>query len=271
MRLNDATYYVDSGLPVPDDIRKMRETYRCLAELAAEPAPEPPPTPEQAHVRMVAATVAAAGKGLAKLPDVSLILKAAAAEDAHGDAVERARLQAEVLKAAQSQAAQDLVDAITGDGVAIITALAGHLEQMMAELRTDVAPKVRHLTTVDALRAGDDVRAAYTRSEEIVAEYVALRRTHVAITDALGCRFDTPPRFLVFRNGPDLWPTSQQRDRVTTPPWPEGDSRAFLFWCVDTPGAELWCPTPAERDARWLEAFPDSHAAKTAGIAAGRF
>lgn len=247
MKPIDVDLILDCGLPMPDDVHAAALAARALAKLRVpDPAPSPP-DPGTVEAQVVAACVASAEKGSAKLPDAAKLAAAAAAveewqkgEWTHAD-------QVRLLKAAAAEARANVDDLLGERHPQIIGGLATELDALVVEVR-DIVPKVRGLTVGAALRASDDVKTAFGRFEDLTGRYSAIRRVQALASDAAGgAMLDESHYFTTFRNLPTLYKSSYSRMHAA-PPWPTGDLRDFLTWCADNPDHVLWCPTPAQRD-----------------------
>lgn len=251
MRTADLFDLLDSGLPLPDEVRRLGDAARALAGLSVPPLPAKPPDQRAMAAQVVSDAVIAAEKGKPALPDVARLAEAEAAVKAWETDVLALRRQGELLKAARGEAIANLRDTLAESATEVIGGLAVELDELMVELRS-LAPLVRGLTVVSALKAPKDVRSAWARIDELTVRYSSIRSAQIGITDLVGVRHDTPGYFTLFRNLPDVWP-GYAKPAYAAPPWPTTDTRSFLLWVADHPDFEVWCPTPAQRDARWLE------------------
>lgn len=259
MKLAHLDALLDSGLPLPDAVRASAVAARAVAALAVPPSAPRPPDVRTVHAEVVTACVVAAERGKAKLPDAARLRDAVkAGED--WNAEEAIRLeQRRLLVAAQTEALTNAGEVLGEHHAAVIATASDALDEVMVEAR-EVVPLVRGFTMSTALRAGDEIRQGWVRLDELCARYSSIRTVQHLATDAAGgCRLDTGNYFGQFRNMPALYPNTYSRMHAT-PPWP-ADLRDFIVWCVEHPDHELWCPTPAERDAE----FERQIGQKTAG------
>jgi len=243
----DINILLDSDLPLPDEVRDAAVAATALAALKAPP-PEPAPTdPRAVRAELISDCVHAASIGKPSLPDVTKLTAATEAAAKWREADQARRQQIELLKAAQAEARADVDEILAERHAETIHALAAELDKLMDEAR-EIVPKIRGLSVGAALVATDDVREAFTRFEYLAGRYSAIRLLQSLASGAAGgARHDVDGYFTVFKNMPALYPNSYTRMHAQ-PPWP-ADVRDFLIWCIDNPDHELWCPTPAERDA----------------------
>lgn len=248
MKVTDVEVLLESGLPLPKDVTAAAAAAALLQSLTVPAAVPKPTEPRQVQGEVVNATVVAAGKGRALLPDAQRVAEARKALEAWQEAEEVRRDQQRLLAAAQTEARAVLAAVLAEEHEPVIRVLAVELDGLLEEVRT-LAPLVRGFTPGSALRASEEVRSAWTRFDELAGRYSAIRKVQqLASVAAGGTRLDEEGIFVTFRNMPVLHPDNYVR-MYAAPPWPTGDVRAFLLWCVDNPDYVLWCPTPAERDA----------------------
>lgn len=249
--------YLDSDLPCPvDDLHELAATYRHLLALEPGPMPTPPPTRQDAIRAATRATIAAAGKPKTTGPDMAAYDEQVTAAAAHGPALDRHRASVEVLNAALAVTEQDINDVLVDHASAVLGALQTHLDAMLDELRTTVAPKVANLSVVAALRAGDDVAAAFHRFEQMTADYGTMRGVQQIVAPVTRDGRDWRGEFNEFRNVASFYTPSRTVGIESNPPWPTDDTGAFLLWVAAHPEVELWLPTAAQRDEAHAAAYP---------------
>lgn len=250
MKQIDVDLLLDCGLPLPDEVRAAARAAKALTALDVPAAAPAPPHPESLQAGLVTDCVVAAEKGRAKLPDAAKLAAAAEALEVWQKAEHVRQDQDRLLRAARAEARSNVADLLGEHHRTVIGGLASELDALMDEVR-QIVPKVRGLTVGAALRASDDVKTAFTRFEDLAGRYSAIRRVQSLASGAAGgAQLDENNYLGTFRNLPTLYKGTYQKMHAA-PPWPTGDLRDFLTWCVDNPDHELWCPTPAQRDAEY--------------------
>ena len=181
--------------------------------------------------------------------DLNTAAAATAARYAHERAVE-------VIERRIVKAIRENVDAI----------ITEHFAPLVAEI---VDQAQRHIATlgdygVDAealLSAPTKVRAARKDLSEIAESYAAIRSAFNVLPVEDDIKLDHSGEFAEASNMPAVWTPSAQFGANPEPPWP-ADALGRLHWLL-THGAQLWCPTAAERDAAFAGVYPNSRATQT--------
>lgn len=233
----------DGHLTLPARIAGLRKAAeRLRLEQAALPG-----IPEDPRPALLASYVDAAGNDQ-ELP----ALDALPAREA---ALRELKMRAQVLADAATLAEDQLAGALSQGAEQIATE---HLGPAVAELweqaTVAVAAYPDGATLSDVVRSGGrKAQEAWLRVEELATKYDTLRSAYSRL--ALGeAEVDGDGEFLELRNRNELWSESRSTNLTgrPTPPWPEADRRARLEWLARH-GAQPWCPTPDQRDARWRE------------------
>jgi hypothetical protein len=226
---------------LPADVRRARNAHAYLIDARVELGR--PTNYLGALDTLIADVVDAAADGR-PLPDVAAIQQAAKAET---QAIEDRR---GVINQAIDHASELLDMAIRDNASRIITEhLRPHHDQIVAELTQAVAVIAKYPTVLDAFKATARDQKLYASALELRAQYRAVRAAWEAVS-RVGppVEHDISGEFAMVRNVNEVW--TEGRAQNVGRPWPDGD--AGLDWLV-THGAQLWLPTAAERDARWLE------------------
>jgi hypothetical protein len=177
-------------------------------------------------------------------------------------AAEQDRRTRDLYGNALSQATEglenQLEDAIVGTADDIVTE---HLRPALDEVMTEAVELVRILAPYGMaheglLQAPEEARQARVRFDFVVGRYRVLRDAQVE----LGALRDQPQReggrYFEVRNRDTV--AAGYRPGVV--PWPTDDTLAKLVWFI-TNGAEVWMPTPAEREAAAVAADEAAKAA----------
>ena len=169
-----------------------------------------------------------------------------------------------IVHKAYERAQRNLDDAITTHADTIIREhLAPAIASTIADLRT-AAATYRHHGNSDRemLNAPKPAREAWLTSDHLVTAYTVLRATRTHLLRAVGASAGNDARGLFgeVRNTEEVWPAIVSPAGVfytgQPAPWDHPDPRTRLVNLLDL-GAELWCPTHAEQEARWAEVFGD--------------
>ena len=239
---------LQSGMTLPTEVERWARAVIALHDL--EPPADIPEPKKPGHLRdeELARCVEAAFKGKPRLPDASFVAAAEEAVLAHRKAIAEAREQGELLKAARRQGMSKFLGVVAEHLDEIGRPLGEWMDKLVSEAR-EAAPLVRGLTIEAALTAGEDVRTAYRRLDELAVEYLVMRRVQSLLDAAQPAIVDTHGYFSIFRNLPAIV-TEHTSTMVVlaNPPWPTDDPREFIVWAVQHPVLELWAPTPRDRD-----------------------
>ncbi len=234
----------DGHLTLPARVVGLRKAAeRLRLEQAALPG-----VPDDPRPGVLAAYVDAAGNDQ-ELPSLDAL-------PAREAALRELKLRARVLTDATTLAEDQLASTLSQGAEEI----AGeHLGPAVAELWEQAVaavaayPAGASLSDVVRSGAGRKSQDAWLKVEELATKYDSLRSAYSRL--ALGeAEIDGGGEFSELRNRDELWSESRSTNLTgrPTPPWPEADRRARLEWLARH-GAQPWCPTPDQRDARWRE------------------
>ncbi|MZE56156.1 hypothetical protein GTY86_33780 [Streptomyces sp. SID5770] len=229
---------------LPDQLLKLRDTYRAIE---AQPYPDPPENPWDVIARLAEETVDAVQDGK-PLPDPTQIEQARTAERVHEDVLT-------MMSGCLDLAAKRVRAGIQAYGAAIIT---DHLKPAHDKLWADFKAawhtlqeygqtEPRHL-----LAAPPKVRKASDTCDQLAAQYPVIHEARSILARAgFNCPDDPTGKYAAIRNYHQLAPS---RLAMARPPWSGLSTRQFLGWHA-TNGGQLWLPTPDEqKDAVWAEA-----------------
>ena len=187
------------------------------------------------------------------------------------DEVEAARMAAQALNAARTQAAGLLNDAVFDlrDQV-IVDHLQPAYAKVIAEGRK-VGPLVAKVAPglLAVAQADEKTRAALIKfDQDLVQAYSSIRAAWARLveqppTTAYPDRLAT---FAVVRNVKAMWPTFSPRfsaqQAAQWAPWLEPqDTRGRLLWLATNPDADAWLPTPSQADQLIGELYAEQMAA----------
>lgn len=240
----------DSGIhTLPADVLDLR---RALTHLLDTP---PLDVPDEGDLtrNLVADTVAAAHRG-DDPPDVSALVDAGRVR-----AVADARRR--VLDEAAAHLAGDLRDSvIDGAETIIIDHLRPAFTDLVAGLRSLVATFSPYGTSPGALlRAPDKARRAFLSLSDLSGRWSALSASRSVLASAgYAATADEASLFGLVRNADAF--TDMTRSRPVSKiadglPWRALSGDVWFLWFGTHPDADLWLPTPAEQDARYLDLF----------------
>lgn len=167
------------------------------------------------------------------------------------------RLQG-LLTEAREQASRELIELLHDSAEDVLVESLRPVFEMAVEDLRKHGPRCRDVSGESELaQASKAVRDSWLAVQAAVGRVRAVRAAASELRRLYGLapQHDTGDVFASMRNKDKIWPGHAAS--FSTPPWPvDVDARTLLLAQLDL-GAELWLPTPAEQDARFLEVYGD--------------
>lgn len=233
---------------LPKNLTALRRAVATIEE-----ATFPEPTTADGAIHHLAADMCDAAMAGADLPTITTgVQRARQAEQDRRD-LHTARTSAlETLTTRMNQALREQADHI------IVEHLRPAHDEVAARLNA-VLPVVaryegNHRAALRAVKADRDL---YAELDPLVTRYEALVASRWAVVlSGQATVHDTADEFGMVRNLDQLWP--KQGRHLQGRPWGKSaTTEQHLRWLIEN-GAELWMPTAAEQDARWLEVYGEA-------------